>query len=239
MISLNTLQQKTGCLVCGSELVYLKNDELINCIYCGNEFNANVKCRNGHFVCDSCHSLPANDIIEQFCMSSDSTSPLKMAVELMHNQKIKMHGPEHHFLVPAVLLAAYCNATEQKVLKSIWLKKAKTRAEKVLGGFCGTHGSCGAAVGTGIYISIISNATALSTDEWKFSNLMTSKALYNIAMSGGPRCCKRDSYIAIEEAIYFTKENFGTELSILNKIVCDFSSLNKECLKENCKYYKK
>jgi hypothetical protein len=32
-----------------------------------------------------------------------------MALNLMKNPQIKMHGPEHHFLVPAVLLAAYYN----------------------------------------------------------------------------------------------------------------------------------
>ena len=228
MISLNTLLTKTGCLVCGSELIYIDKDESNNCVYCGNAFTSNVKCVNSHYVCDSCHSLSANDLIEQYCINSDSTSPMKMANELMHNQKIHMHGPEHHFLVPAVLIAAYCNATEEKVLKISRLKKAKTRAEKVPGGYCGTHGTCGAAVGTGIYISIISDATSLSTDEWRLCNLMTSKALYKIAMAGGPRCCKRDTYIAIEEAIYFTKENFDTELSVVHKIVCDFSSLNKE-----------
>jgi hypothetical protein len=29
-----------------------------------------------------------------------------------------MHGPEHHFLVPAVLLAAYCNVTGLNEKKS-------------------------------------------------------------------------------------------------------------------------
>ncbi|MGR4064590.1 MAG: DUF5714 domain-containing protein, partial [Vulcanimicrobiaceae bacterium] len=32
---------------------------------------------------------------------------LRMAITLMQNPVVNMHGPEHHFLVPAVLLAAY------------------------------------------------------------------------------------------------------------------------------------
>ncbi len=32
---------------------------------------------------------------------------MALAIRLMRLPAVKMHGPEHHFLVPAVLLAAY------------------------------------------------------------------------------------------------------------------------------------
>ena len=33
-----------------------------------------------------------------------------MALTLMKSPSLKMHGPEHHFLIPAVLLCALYNA---------------------------------------------------------------------------------------------------------------------------------
>ncbi len=55
--------QKKGCLICGWELVYGLSEKL-ECFYCYRTYEANVKCIDGHFVCDTCHSLPANDLIE-------------------------------------------------------------------------------------------------------------------------------------------------------------------------------
>ena len=73
-----------------------------------------------------------------------------------------MHGPEHHFLIPAVLLSAFYNVSGEPGEKEKKIKQARKRAENVLGGFCGFYGDCGAAVGTGIFVSVITGATPLS-----------------------------------------------------------------------------
>ncbi len=88
-----------------------------------------------------------------------------MAIKLMNSPKIKMHGPEHHFLVPAVLLAAYYNLDAVEHIspedKAEIINKARQRAEIVPGGFCGFYGSCGAAIGTGIFINLLTKATPI------------------------------------------------------------------------------
>jgi hypothetical protein len=229
---------RKGCLVCGKELVYGPTEKL-ECFCCHRIYDANVKCANGHFVCDDCHSMPANELIETYCISTELEDPLEMALYLMRSPQVKLHGPEHHFLVPAVLLAAYYNIEkdpEQKVAK---IKEARVRSSKILGGFCGFYGDCGAAVGTGIFISLITNSTPLSKQEWKLSNLMTAKSLLIIANHGGPRCCKRNSFLAINQAASFLKENFNVTININRKIGCEFTDLNKECLKKKCPFYPK
>ena len=150
----------------------------------------------------------------------------------------KMHCPEHHFLVPAVLLSAYSNCVgngKDKLEK--WLIAANQRSEKVPGAFCGTHGSCGAAVGTGMFISIITGATPYKTEEWKLANSMTGRSLLKMATYGGPRCCKRVSFVAIQEACSFLKESFNISLSVPEKIECTFHADNQECLKNDCPFY--
>jgi len=137
-----------------------------------------------------------------------------MALILMQHPAVKMHGPEHHFLVPAVLLAAYYNLKGDSTSKREKIAEAEKRAKHVLGGFCGSHGDCGAAVGTGM-------------------------ALMSIALHGGPRCCKRNTYLAIIEAARFLKENFNVQMDVSSEIQCQFSHLNKECLKEECRFYPK
>jgi hypothetical protein len=228
---------KAGCLVCGEDLHYLKTPEKLECSFCQKEFESEVKCKSGHFICDGCHSLPANDLIEQYCINSDSEDPLEMALNLMRSPQVKMHGPEHHYLIPAVLITTFYNIKKDQESKQKNLKKAKGRAEKVLGGFCGFYGNCGAAVGTGIFISLISGATPLSKEEWKLANLMTARSLQTIANHGGPRCCKRNTYLAIKEAVNFLKENFDVKMNINEDIKCEFNKYNKECLEDECMFY--
>jgi hypothetical protein len=155
----------------------------------------------------------------------------------MRSSNITMHGPEHHFLVPAVLLAAYYNLKKDPKEKVSKIREARRRSSNILGGFCGFHGNCGAAVGTGIFISLITDSNPLSIQEWKFSNLMTARSLLKIAKHGGPRCCKRNTFLAINEAVKFLKTHFDFTIDIDKKKRCEFTNLNKECLKQICPFY--
>ena len=233
----NSMEYKSGCLICGKELAYQGNYEKVECYYCNETYDMNVKCINGHFVCDRCHSLSANELIERFCVNTELGDPIEIVLILMRNHKIKMHGPEHHFLVPAVLLASYYNLKNDDKKKIEKIKRAKKRAKYLLGGFCGHYGACAAGVGTGVFISLITEATPLSKQEWKLSNMMTSKSLLSIANVGGPRCCKRTVFLSVTEAVNFLDENFGVKININKNLRCEFSSLNKECLREECPFY--
>jgi hypothetical protein len=233
------MAHRHNCMVCGKELLYSTGNEKVRCEYCLKDHESNVKCEDGHFICDHCHGLKANDLIIQFCTNSTSKDPMEIALHLMRNEKVNMHGPEHHLLVPAVLVCAYYNTTGDVRAKTAKLAEARKRAKNVLGGFCGYYGDCGAAVGTGIFISLITDSTPLSLDGWRLANLMTSKALAKIAEHGGPRCCKRNSYLAIIEAVDFLKEHFEVDLPMAQKVVCEFDHMNKECRGKKCPFNKK
>lgn len=228
---------KANCLICGEELQYITTYKPTICALCGQKSEWNVQCVRGHFVCDNCHRLPANDFIAQFCIMSKLRDPIELAARLMRDSRIAIHGPEHHFLVPAVLLSTYYNVVGSKAEKEEKIKIAQKRAANVLGGFCGFYGDCGAAVGVGIFISVITGATPLSVKEWRLSNLATAKSLITIAEYGGPRCCKRNTILAIQEAIAFVKEELNITLPVSGTVKCEFTELNKQCLKEKCRYY--
>ena len=229
--------KKNDCLVCGQEIIYLPSTRNMVCEYCEKTFASDVKCKADHFICDSCHQTDPNDFIEKFCCQTTLNNPWEISNKIMGNQTVKMHGPEHHFLVPAALLAAYYNILEKPGEKKRKINMARQRAEKVPGGYCGSHGTCGAAIGSGIFISLILEATPLSENEWHLSNLMTSKSLYTVSMNGGPRCCKRDTYLSIKEAVTFVKQKFNTEIPLSESLECQFYYLNKECRKLNCNYF--
>ncbi len=225
-----------GCSVCGLELLYTQEVSEKQCAYCDNTQESNVDCPMHHFICDDCHRASAIELIEKYCNISTSIDPLELAVFLMKNPVVKMHGPEHHYLVPAVLIAAYYNLKQEQKIKIHKLAIARKRAETVPGGYCGSHGTCGACIGTGIFISVITGATPLSEEVWSLANRATAEALLDVAEQGGPRCCKRDSFTAIKKATQFLKTHFQIELPE-NELICEFHTRNKQCKFDDCIYY--
>jgi hypothetical protein len=151
-----------------------------------------------------------------------------------------MHGPEHHFLVPAVLLASFYNCKTAKgaeVVKKIG--QARKRAEDVKGGSCGFWGACGAAIGAGIFMSLITGATPLSDHNRKLSNRITSECLRVISENGGERCCKRESLSAIITAVDFVAKEVCVSIPLELPKACLFTTLNRECMRNKCKFYGK
>jgi hypothetical protein len=125
----------SGCLLCGKALTYSSTSRNAHCAFCSEMQETNTYCVDSHFVCDGCHSLPATDFIEKACLTTDMKDPLELVIQLMKHPSVNMHGPEHHFLVPAVLLAAYDNASADHSSRCEKLKIANARASSILGGF--------------------------------------------------------------------------------------------------------
>ena len=60
----------------------------------------------------------------------------------------------------------------------------------------------------GAALSIIDETGPLSTDSsWGKHMEFTSKALESLSNVGGPRCCKRDSFLSFEKAIDYIKDS--------------------------------
>ena len=223
------------CLICKAPLEYLGSDEEMECVLCHKKQYSKTKCVNGHFVCDECHISGMDSIID-ICLNSKSVSPIGILEEMMSLPSCHMHGPEHHTMVGSALLTAYKNAGGKINLKAA-LIEMQNRGNQVPGGVCGFWGACGAGISTGIFMSIVLNATPLAGEAWGLSNQMTSRALDSIGNNGGPRCCKRDSYLAIIEAAAFVKEKLGVDMNI-GQVNCSRSRLNNQCVQEKCPFYK-
>jgi Family of unknown function (DUF5714) len=229
-------EHRSGCLVCGRALEYLGAAAMMSCATCGAAAPSAARCEAGHFVCDACHSGTAKDAIERFCLAADGTDPLRIARTLMRHPRLKLHGPEHHFLVAAALLTAHANAQGAAGEKARLLAEARRRSEPVGGGFCGFQGACGAAVGVGIYVSLATGATPLAGEPWALANGATAQALGVLARVGGPRCCKRTSWLALLGAVRYARAHLGVEMDGRGE-ACEWSDMNAECIRARCPFY--
>lgn len=224
------------CLICGKPLLYTNESKEMPCVVCGKTVLSKACCVDKHFVCDDCHGNGVV-LIKTICLQNESKNPHQIALGLMRHDFIHMHGPEHHVLVGAALLTAYKNAGGHIDLEKA-LQEMEVRGKNVPGGACGFWGCCGAAISTGMFISIISEATPLSEREWGKVNLMTAAALTKIGEIGGPRCCKRNTFLAIETAIDYVKAHFNVVMEKdAEGILCSFYKRNAQCLKKRCPFF--
>ena len=155
------------------------------------------------------------DPVVALCMEETSRNPIEILEKLMSQPDCPMHGPTHHVLVGAALLTAYnnCLPDSNKLNLEEALAEMRERGEQVPGG----------------------RNTPFSTDTWRLCNLMTARALEQVAENGGPRCCKRDSYLSVLTAIDFVKENLGVEM-VKPEVHCTRSQINEQCIGKKCPF---
>lgn len=224
------------CLICGAPIVYRNTPEEMECAICHKTFENTVSCENGHYICDECHSKKGIEAIKNYCLHTTSKDPIEIMLSLMETPYIYMHGPEHHVLVGAALLTAYHNSGGNIELEPA-LEEMVRRGQQIPGGTCGFWGSCGAALSSGMFISIITGATPLTKESWSLANLMTAESLYAISDLGGPRCCKRNSFTAVLTAVEFVKNHLGIEMELPEDIICEYTGSNAQCIKWECPYF--
>ncbi len=222
---------RSGCMVCGADLIYFETDQDNSCHYCGQVVPANARCANGHFVCDACHRANAVEIIKKVCLHSREADPVALMQTIRSHPHFGIHGPEHHSLVPAVILTALRNSgnpiTDEQIMTAI------QRGQTIVGGACAFLGACGAAIGVGVALSLLLGANPYDGDKRQIVQRATQTVLGEIASYNAPRCCQRDSWLALKEASTLLQKYTGKSLAV-RLITCEQFSKNKECIYDQC-----
>jgi hypothetical protein len=219
-------------MVCGETLEYLKKDTLLECFFCGSQKKANAICKKGHFVCDVCHSADSIKIIKQVCLNTKEGDMISLMKKIRSYPSFPIHGPEHHSLVPAVILAAYRNSGGK--LSNDQLIAGIDRGSTIPGGSCAFMGACGAAIGAGIAFSIILEANPYQATNRQLVQRVTWEVLGEIANFEAARCCQRDSWIALKMAARLSEKDLGIHLKADMDVICSQFNKNKECIKAQC-----
>ncbi len=223
----------SGCTVCGEELLYQSAQETaMHCFFCGRETITLCFCTAGHYVCDSCHQQEGLEVIRSVCLHSQEKDIIALMNRIRNHPAVPMHGPEHHALVPGVILAAYRNnggAINQDIIGT-----GIDRGSNVPGGSCGFWGCCGAAVGAGIAATLILESTPLKAGERQQALAFTAGILTEISRVKGGRCCQRETWVALTQASRLSQEMFGTALPAEGALHCHQYEENQECAYRSC-----
>lgn len=237
MIEIFNSGESLTCVLCGDDLLKLENKLINRCDFCGKTGKISHECKSMHMICEDCMRIPVTEYIEAACLNYKGIDPIELAVQIMNSPVIKMHGSEHHFIVPAVLLSCVHNLKKTEENLKDKLAKALDRALAETPNKCAYHGgSCGAAFGTGVFLSIYLGRELYDEDEWSVSTSIVADSLKKVAEHGGPRCCKRDTYFALMASAEFLRDKFAVVLPI-SEAKCTFSHRNHSCGKEECDFY--
>lgn len=163
-------------------------------------------------------------------------NPVAIALKIMQNDFVNIHGPEHHFLDGAAFLTAFKNAGGSIDLERCLDELAK-RAMQMPGAMCGYWGVCCSVASIGAALSIIHGTSPLSDDEYYKHNMeYTAAVLADMSKLGSARCCMRNAFLSLTHAVKFVKEKYNIQMEIDN-IICEFSQKNKQCLGNKCPFH--
>lgn len=174
-------------------------------------------------------------------IESTSTVPTELAEEVMADPRCPAFGPIHHFIVGAVLLACWRNAeaaANRDALLAADLEEMLTRSSSVPGATCARWGVCGAAASAGMAYAIVRGNAPLREEGWQEGQLMVSDLLAQIARSGRPRCCKRDSRVAIAAAVPYFNVLGGPQMAAPDALpTCASFPQNSVCMGPDCPFH--
>jgi len=228
-------EENKTCPVCLKNLVVAESVRILECMYCGRTIKLTSYCEKGHHVCDECLSADSYKILKIIAGNTKKIDPIEILEEVFSHPAVPMHGLEHHSIVPAVIVAAVRNNGYDIPEGAVGL--AIERGKQVPGAYCGTHGACGAALGAGIAVSVLTGADPIKGKERGLSNRVAGQALIETG-DGYPRCCKRVSRKSIEVAVKFLAENMNINLPSAPAQQCIYIRENMECALKGCKYFK-
>lgn len=223
-----------NCMVCGTALEYRDCASLQRCVLCRGDFTSPMVCPAGHFVCDRCHGARAVEALLSVARASESTAPREIAEQMMKHPQVTMHGPEHHAIAAASILAAARNADradDEQVFEGI------RRAQAAPGGMCGYWGLCGSAAGAGIAVSVLTASTPLRAEEKLIATDMARTVMDDLAARPHTRCCKRSVRTATDAGARFVRDRLGIPLTDIDRAKgCAYVKRNAECEQERCPY---
>ena len=183
---------------------------------------------------------PADWVIEEL-VASTTTAPAELLEEVMADPRCPAFGPLHHFVVGATLLACWRNAEQSPDRTSLLqtdLEEMVARSSSVPGATCARWGVCGAAASAGMAYAIVRGNEPLRKEGWQEGQLMVGELLSLIAHSGSPRCCKRDSRVAVAAAVPYFNALGGPQLRTSNEAPrCTTFPQNSVCMGTGCPFH--
>jgi len=222
-----------SCSICGTLVELMEGSR--TCSYCGQAEEGDHACANGHYTCQACRSAVPSELVARVCENSLETDPIALADLIISHPVFNQMGPQYHVVTGPVLVTMLANIGKIPDKRKV-IAEAIERSKNVPALSCAQRGVCGAAVGAGVAVAMLTNAGPLTAKERSLAMKATSSALERIATQSGVRCCRQSVYAAIEAAVQILNAEMGIKLPIMSAR-CRYADRTTECKHNGCPYH--
>ena len=160
------------------------------------------------------------------------TDMLRLLEQIRRHPAIPTNGPEHHGLIPGIILATCRNLGGP--VDTTMICTGIERGARIIGGSCAYLGICGAATGVGIAFSLLLDANPVKARERQLSQAAVLEALREISQQVAARCCQRDCVLALQAAARCSEDILDIRLRAEDTFDCRQQSKNRECQGSSC-----
>jgi hypothetical protein len=225
-------------MVCGSSLEYLDEACQLTCSACGKADHGHIRCPNGHYLCEECHTRDSLQVIEAIAFDSQSKDPLEIAELMMSHPGLPMLGCNHAYIAAGALMAALRNEGSKRItveaIREVFLRTGK----QAHGGYCGLTGVCGIVPAIGACFAVLTGSRCGKDEEQRITMEAVTRVSRSIARLTGPSCCKAYVRAALETAGDYLEEPFGIRLPRAKGAICTYSRRHPHgCREGKCPYF--
>ena len=238
---MHTTARTEHCMACGSGLEYLQEAVDAACTSCGTPLRTNIRCPQGHVICDACHGREARKAIEDMTLAVSGQDAGEIAERMMAHPAVPMLGCEHAFIAAGSLMAALRNSPYRKFPGQEVREVFDRTAKQAHGGSCGLTGVCGIAPAVGAVLAVFLGSSCGTDREQRIVMEGVTRVSRAITDLTGPSCCKAYVRAALAAAVPFFAEQFGISLPFkgTSPACSDDERHPHGCREAKCPYFRK
>ena len=224
------------CSFCATPLKLVPHAVSARCMLCGERGRTRAWCTQGHYVCDECRGSDLLRMVEGLLADCRGTDPIATFIAFRQSREFPMHGPEHHPLVAAAFLVAYHNRYGEPSWPAL-LEACQNAALQLPGGTCGFWGACSAGLAVGMAYCAILDSSPTNSQPRAAAHRVVARILERMSQSTGPRCCRRESLLALQVGCELSEELLPHSLTADHRVICEQASANEECGGASCPFF--
>lgn len=233
---INTLKTE-DCLFCGAPLQYLERSQEMTCLYCGKKEQGNIKCPDGHYICEACHNSDSMRLIEEIVFTTTSNNPFEISELLINHPALPVLGCQHAYIAGGALMAAIKNqgsGVSPEDIKEVFARTGR----QAQGGYCGLTGICGVVPAIVACFSVLTGSRCGTDRQQQITMEAATRVMRAITALTGPSCCKAYVRAGLEVAVRYLGESLGIVLPLERVSKCRHSLRHPHgCRTERCPYF--
>ncbi len=226
--------KETGavCPECDRVMTGRESGDGNDCIYCARPAYRGRFCQQGHAICESCDLAEPHELVRVAALASVDRETIPLMNRIRNHHRFPLCGPEHHPLIPAIILAVARNIGLG--VSSADIEVGIERGRAIPGASCSYWGVDGAAVGAGAAFAVLLDSDPYHGKARTQVQRVVEKVMSRIIAYESPRCCMRECWTALRVVDEISADILGEKIPAGDDAGCKHTGKVRECTGRAC-----